>query len=196
MSNQFHIHHLLRREYHPFSAFPGTHQGQLCHCFFLSFNFRVMRPTFVKSIRLRLALKWFPVTSLSTISAVFIPIDLPLNQKGLRISRNTRIEHNTHRISRPHAGKTSVHKPQLQIGASSDFKLKKKKLDKETHRHRGWAEWKRCTQRRRQSGTQNAEAWFACQRGLHVVAVYFWHSQGWTPRSQPLTEAVINSVAG
>ena len=39
-----------------------------------------------------------------------------------------------------------------------------------------------------------AKMWFNCQGGLYVFAVYFWHTEGETPRNQASMEAVLISV--
>ena len=38
---------------------------------------------------------------------------------------------------------------------------------------------------------RNAEAWVNARGGLCIFAVYFWHSEGWTPRNEVLLEAVL-----
>ena len=30
-----------------------------------------------------------------------------------------------------------------------------------------------------------------CQRDLRIFSVYFWHSDGWTPRNEAIIEAVL-----
>ena len=40
-----------------------------------------------------------------------------------------------------------------------------------------------------------AASWVNFQRGLHVFAVHFWHTEGWTCRHEALMEAVLSSVA-
>ena len=37
-----------------------------------------------------------------------------------------------------------------------------------------------------------AQAWVNVREGLRVFSVYFWHSEGWTPRNEALLEAVLN----
>ena len=36
-----------------------------------------------------------------------------------------------------------------------------------------------------------AQAWVNVRGGLRVFSVYFWHSEGWTPRNEALLEAVL-----
>ena len=36
-----------------------------------------------------------------------------------------------------------------------------------------------------------AQAWVNVGGGLRVFSVYFWHSEGWTPRNEALLEAVL-----
>ena len=36
-----------------------------------------------------------------------------------------------------------------------------------------------------------AQVWVNVRGGLHVFSVYFWHSEGWTPRNVALLEAVL-----
>ena len=36
-----------------------------------------------------------------------------------------------------------------------------------------------------------AQAWVNVRGGMRVLAVHFWHSEGWTPRSEALMEAVV-----
>ena len=36
-----------------------------------------------------------------------------------------------------------------------------------------------------------AQAWVHVRGGMRVFAVYFWHSEGWTPRNEALMEAVV-----
>ena len=40
-----------------------------------------------------------------------------------------------------------------------------------------------------------AEVCVKCHQGIHVFAVYFWHSEGWTTRSEELVKAVLRRVA-
>ena len=40
-----------------------------------------------------------------------------------------------------------------------------------------------------------AEAWVKCHQRIHVFAVYSWHSEGWTTRSEELVAAVLRRVA-
>ena len=46
------------------------------------------------------------------------------------------------------------------------------------------------------SGNQGriAEAWVNVRGGLRVFSVYFWHSEGWTPRNEALLEAVLRQA--
>ena len=41
-----------------------------------------------------------------------------------------------------------------------------------------------------------AQAWVNVRGGMRVlsVVVYFWHSEGWTPRNEALMEAVVKQV--
>ena len=39
-----------------------------------------------------------------------------------------------------------------------------------------------------------AQAWVNVRRGLRVFSVYFWHSEGWTPRNEALLEAVVRQT--
>ena len=39
-----------------------------------------------------------------------------------------------------------------------------------------------------------AQAWVNVRGGLRVFSVYFWHSEGWTPRNDSLLEAVVKQV--
>ena len=34
-------------------------------------------------------------------------------------------------------------------------------------------------------------AWVNVRGGLRIFSVYFWHSEGWTPRNEALVEAVL-----
>ena len=36
-----------------------------------------------------------------------------------------------------------------------------------------------------------AQAWVTVSGGSRVFSVYFWHSEGWTPRNEVLLEAVL-----
>ena len=36
-----------------------------------------------------------------------------------------------------------------------------------------------------------AQAWVNVRGGLRIFSVYFWHSEGWTPRNEALLEAVL-----
>ena len=36
-----------------------------------------------------------------------------------------------------------------------------------------------------------AQAWVNVRGGLRVFSVYFWHSEGWTPRNEAIVEAVL-----
>ena len=36
-----------------------------------------------------------------------------------------------------------------------------------------------------------AQAWVDVGGGLRVFSVYFWHSEGWTPRNEAILEAVL-----
>ena len=40
-----------------------------------------------------------------------------------------------------------------------------------------------------------SEAWVYCQGGLHIFAVFFWHTEGWTPQNAVLIEATPRNVA-
>ena len=40
-----------------------------------------------------------------------------------------------------------------------------------------------------------AQAWVNVRGGLRVFSVYFWHSEGWTPRNEALLEAVLKKQA-
>ena len=39
-----------------------------------------------------------------------------------------------------------------------------------------------------------AQAWVNVRGGMRVFSVYFWHSEGWTPRHEALFEAVVKQV--
>ena len=39
-----------------------------------------------------------------------------------------------------------------------------------------------------------AQAWVNVRGGLCVFSVYFWHSEGWTPRHEALLEAVLKQT--
>ena len=39
-----------------------------------------------------------------------------------------------------------------------------------------------------------AQAWVNVRGGLRVLSVYFWHSEGWTPRNEALLEAVLKQA--
>ena len=39
-----------------------------------------------------------------------------------------------------------------------------------------------------------AQAWVNVRGGLRVFSVYFWHSEGWTPRNEALLEAVVKQT--
>ena len=39
-----------------------------------------------------------------------------------------------------------------------------------------------------------AQVWVNVRGGLRVFSVYFWHSEGWTPRSEALLEAVLKQT--
>ena len=39
-----------------------------------------------------------------------------------------------------------------------------------------------------------AQAWVNVRGGLRVFLVYFWHSEGWTPRNEALLEAVVKQA--
>ena len=39
-----------------------------------------------------------------------------------------------------------------------------------------------------------AQAWVNARGGLLFLSVYFWHSDGWTPRSEGLLEAVVKQT--
>ena len=36
-----------------------------------------------------------------------------------------------------------------------------------------------------------AQAWVNVRGGLRIFSVYFWHSEGWTPRNEAIMEAVL-----
>ena len=38
------------------------------------------------------------------------------------------------------------------------------------------------------------QAWVNVRGGLRIFAVYFWHSEGWTPRNEALLEAVLKQA--
>ena len=38
----------------------------------------------------------------------------------------------------------------------------------------------------------NAQAWVNVRGGLRIFSVYFWHSEGWTPKTEALLEGVLN----
>ena len=40
-----------------------------------------------------------------------------------------------------------------------------------------------------------AQAWVNVRGGLRAFSVYFWHSEGWTPRNEALLEAVFMQAA-
>ena len=33
--------------------------------------------------------------------------------------------------------------------------------------------------------------WTNCQEGIHILAVYLWHSEGWSVRNEALTSTVL-----
>ena len=39
-----------------------------------------------------------------------------------------------------------------------------------------------------------AQAWISFRGGLRVFSVYFWHSEGWTTRTEALLEAVLKQA--
>ena len=39
------------------------------------------------------------------------------------------------------------------------------------------------------------EMWTTCQEGVHIFAVYFWHSKGWSVRNEALMSTVLKRVA-
>ena len=39
-----------------------------------------------------------------------------------------------------------------------------------------------------------AQAWVNVRGGLRVFSVFFWHSEGWTPRNEALLEAVVKQA--
>ena len=39
-----------------------------------------------------------------------------------------------------------------------------------------------------------AQAWVSVRGGMWVFAVYFWHSEGRTPRNEALTDAVVRQA--
>ena len=39
-----------------------------------------------------------------------------------------------------------------------------------------------------------AQAWVNVRGGLRIFSVYFWHSEGWTPRNEAILEAVLKRV--
>ena len=39
-----------------------------------------------------------------------------------------------------------------------------------------------------------AQVWVNVRGGLRVFSVYFWHSEGWTPRNEALLEAVLKQA--
>ena len=39
-----------------------------------------------------------------------------------------------------------------------------------------------------------AQAWVNVRGGLRVFSVYFWHSEGWTPRNEAVLEAVLKQA--
>ena len=39
-----------------------------------------------------------------------------------------------------------------------------------------------------------AQAWVKVRGGLRFFSVYFWHSEGWTPRHEALLEAVVEQA--
>ena len=38
------------------------------------------------------------------------------------------------------------------------------------------------------------QSWVNARGGLRVCSVYFWHSEGWTPRNEALMEAVLKQA--
>ena len=41
---------------------------------------------------------------------------------------------------------------------------------------------------------RTAQAWVNTRGSLRVFSVYFWHSEGWTPRNEALLEAVVKEA--
>ena len=39
------------------------------------------------------------------------------------------------------------------------------------------------------------QAWVNVRGGLRIFSVYFWHSEGWTPRNEALLEAVMKQAS-
>ena len=39
-----------------------------------------------------------------------------------------------------------------------------------------------------------AQAWESVRGGLRVFSVYFWHSEGWSPRNEALFEAFVRQA--
>ena len=39
-----------------------------------------------------------------------------------------------------------------------------------------------------------AQAWVNVRVGLRAFSLYFWHSEGWTPRNEALLEAVLKQT--
>ena len=39
-----------------------------------------------------------------------------------------------------------------------------------------------------------AQAWINVRGGMRVFSIYFWHSEGWTPRNEALLEAVVKQA--
>ena len=37
------------------------------------------------------------------------------------------------------------------------------------------------------------QVWMNCEGELHIFAVYFWHSEGWTTRNEALLEAIVRT---
>ena len=45
-----------------------------------------------------------------------------------------------------------------------------------------------------ENGGTIAEQWVKCHEGIHVFAVYFWHSEGWAVRTEELMKAALNNT--
>ena len=41
---------------------------------------------------------------------------------------------------------------------------------------------------------RTAQIWITCNGGLHMFAVYFWHSEAWRARSEALMQAVVTNT--
>ena len=42
---------------------------------------------------------------------------------------------------------------------------------------------------------ESPEAWVSVRGGMRIFALYFWHSEEWTPRYEALMEAVVEQVS-